>query len=234
MKSRDQICGAIRNNNPFASHSAGDPRDFRFPDVPEVDRDVFNALIGIIAQKRNHPDMTCAAAVVGEAGSGKTQLIGRLAGSGAKGETPFNFAYIHPFVDPYQGYRYLLKEVVINLHSKSVEGAAHTQMAFICSHIFTRVFTLVAEKQRTKKVLENAEKLKRDPILGWKAVEAISAPVKKRLFDIAQNTLMERHRNLEPVFLKVLLQYLFLSGKSACLRNSGLKATSSMPKWWTN
>ena len=213
MKTRDKIFEVIRNNNPFTSVSAGDPRQFLFPDVSDVDRNVFEALIGVISHKRKNPAMTCAVAVVGEAGSGKTQLIGRLVESGAKGDVCFNFAYIHPFVDPYQGYRYLLKELIINLKSKPSAGVAHTQLEIICSQIFTKVFMLVAEEKRTKALLDNAAKMKKNPFLGWRAIESKASNVKKNWFGFTFKTLMKRHPNLEPSFLRVLLQYLFYPEK---------------------
>lgn len=213
MKTREKICEVLRSSNPFASVSAGDPRQFKFPDVVDVDRNVFEALIGVITQKSNEPTMTCAAAVIGEAGSGKTQLIGRLVEYGGKGKTRFNFAYIHPFVDPYQGYRYLLKELIINLKSKPVEGAAYTQLEFICSQIFAKVLTLVAEERKTKALLESAAKIKKNPFGGWKAIAAKPANVKKNWFAVTYKTLMKRHPKLEPSFLKVLLLYLFYPEK---------------------
>jgi hypothetical protein len=180
-----------------------------FPDVSDVDRNVFEALIGVISYKSKNPTMACSAAVVGEAGSGKTQLIGRLVESGAKGEVLFNFAYIHPFVDPYQGYRYLLKELIINLKSKPSEGMVHTQLEIICSQIFVEVFSQAARVKKDKSWLADAAKIQKDPFRGWRAVEAKAASSKKKWFDFTLKTLTGKHPDLESGFLTVLLQYLF-------------------------
>ena len=209
MTAQASVCEILKGDNPFASASACDPRDFRYPDVPDVDRDVFESLIGIISKKARDPHMTCAVSVVGEAGSGKTQLIGRLAQYGANNKPYFNFAYIYPFVDPNQGYRYLLKELFINLKDKPVNGGQRTQIELICCALFAGVFILAAESTSNKKMLSKVDQIRKSPFLVWNTVQNLPPERKKIWFGHTQKTLMKKHPQLEPSFIKVLLQYLF-------------------------
>ena len=105
----------FRRYNPFASSSVGDPWEATYPDVPAINAPAFHGLCQLIEQKTLCPTLNCAGLIVGEVGSGKTHLLGRILQHSRQTRFPFALAYIQPLEDPEQTYRYLLREVMVNL-----------------------------------------------------------------------------------------------------------------------
>lgn len=105
----------FRQHNPFTSSSVGDPWDATYPDVLSINEHAFRGLCQLIDQKTRNPALNCAGVMVGEVGSGKTHLLGRILQHSQQSRRPFAFAYIQPLEDPEQTYRYLLREIMVNL-----------------------------------------------------------------------------------------------------------------------
>ena len=120
---REEKLRVLRRKNPFVSVSAGDPWELVYPDVEEVNREPFEGVAALIRELADHPGTNCAGLVLGEVGSGKTHLISRLLELGRRGDPPFVFAYVQPLEDPEQTFRYLLREMVINLCRPLHRGA---------------------------------------------------------------------------------------------------------------
>ena len=112
---RDEALDILKKNNPFVSSSAGDPWKSKYPHVESVNKKTFDALKRLIDQKRQDLSLNAAGLVLGEAGSGKTHIIGRLLELARQKRDSVAFAYIQPIEDPEQTFRYLLREVVVNL-----------------------------------------------------------------------------------------------------------------------
>jgi hypothetical protein len=105
----------LKQRNPFASSSVGDPWDSHYPHVPSINGQAFDGLCHLMAQKAQAPALNCAGLILGEVGSGKTHLLGRILTHTTQAQPPFAFAYIQPIEDPEQTYRYLLREVIVNM-----------------------------------------------------------------------------------------------------------------------
>jgi hypothetical protein len=118
----------LKHRNPFASSSVGDPWDSHYPHVSSINEQAFDGLCHLMAQKVRTPSLNCAALVLGEVGSGKTHLLGRILSHASQVQPPVAFAYIQPIEDPDQTYRYLLREVVINLCRTAHTTAYATQL----------------------------------------------------------------------------------------------------------
>ena len=112
---RDEALDILKKNNPFVSSSAGDPWKSKYPHVESVNRKTFQSLKRLIDQKRQDRSLNAAGLVLGEAGSGKTHLIGRVLELARQERGSVAFAYVQPIEDPEQTFRYLLREVVVNL-----------------------------------------------------------------------------------------------------------------------
>ncbi|MBF0451791.1 MAG: hypothetical protein HQK75_13895 [Candidatus Magnetomorum sp.] len=106
----------LQQKNPFASSSVSDPKEHPFPDVPSINKNVYDALIQLIRFKNQHPSMGLGALILGEAGEGKSHLVNRLLRNCSK-QDDFSYmvAYIQPIEDPGQTFSYLLREIVTNL-----------------------------------------------------------------------------------------------------------------------
>jgi hypothetical protein len=126
----------FRRHNPFTSSSVGDPWDATYPDVPSINEHAFRDLCQLIEQKTSHPALNCAGLIVGEVGSGKTHLLGRILTQSRQARFPFAFAYIQPLEDPEQTYRYLLREVMVNLFHPMEASSQATQFRRLVTRIF--------------------------------------------------------------------------------------------------
>ena len=116
----------FRRHNPFTSSSVGDPWEATYPDVPSINEHAFRGLWQLIEQKTRSPALNCAGLILGEVGSGKTHLLGRILTQSKQTHSPCAFAYIQPLEDPEQTYRYLLREVMVNLfHPMAVIPPGH-------------------------------------------------------------------------------------------------------------
>lgn len=133
MKNNEEKLAVLRDHNPFVSSSVGNPREHSFPDILSVNEAAFQGLSRLIRQKSGRPALPCAGLVFGETGSGKTHLIGRLLRAD---EDHFSFAYLHPLENPGQTYRYLLREIIVNLSYPLRPGADTGQMDLILERIF--------------------------------------------------------------------------------------------------
>src|SRR5688500_15030465 len=100
----------LQRRNPFVSASVGDPWERQYPHVPAINEPAFRGVCRLITQKVDDPDLNCAGLILGEVGSGKTHLLGRILTYAVQAQPPLAFAYIQPLEDPEQTYRYLLRE----------------------------------------------------------------------------------------------------------------------------
>ncbi len=130
---------SLKQRNPFASSSVGDPWDSRYPHVPSINEQAFEGLCRLMAQKADAPALNCAGLILGEVGSGKTHLLGRILAHATHAQPPFAFAYIQPIEDPEQTYRYLLREVMVNLcrpgHAEPYATQLDAALAAICTEV---------------------------------------------------------------------------------------------------
>jgi hypothetical protein len=130
----------FRRHNPFTSSSVGDPWEATYPDVPSINEHAFRGLGQLIEQKTLQPALNCAGLIVGEVGSGKTHLLGRILTQSQQTRLPFAFAYIQPLEDPEQTYRYLLREVMVNLFHPMATSVHATQFRRLVTKIFQEVY----------------------------------------------------------------------------------------------
>ena len=216
MKLESTIRERLLNNNPFSFNAVGDPRENDFPDVEGIDQTVTRSIIQLIAQKQKQPRIPLAATVLGEAGSGKTHMIGRLIRAGSKGDVPFSFAYIRPFIDPHRAFRYLLQEIVSNLTRTSSSREKHRQIEYVCGQIFAQVLFKVAKRNSDNKIFNLAKKCQKEPL---KALElSMSSKTRESAVRSTKKFLKDNHDDLNLFFLDVLLQYFFYEEKRDAAR----------------
>lgn len=139
MKNNPEILDMLRTENPFVSSSVGDPMKTRYPDVTSINETAFMGLVNLIEQKIRTPDLPCAGMVFGETGSGKTHLVSRILDYGRSEQHLFSYAYMQPIEDADQTYRYLLREVIINLCYPLAGSGRATQMDLIVEKILDDV-----------------------------------------------------------------------------------------------
>ncbi len=212
MTGEKNIFAILKTDNPFSSNAAGDPRAARYPDVPGLGDDVFHGLQTLFAQKKQHPHKPCAAAVLGEAGSGKTHLIGRLIEQSQSAAFPYCFAYILPFIDAGQGFRYLLREIINNLTHTYAMGAKHSQFDFLAGKITITLLISAANDAGSEKIRRRALKFQSAPpeILNRRFIPEV---MKANMVRYGTDCLLKRNSELHPAFVNVLLQYCFDESK---------------------
>ncbi len=126
----------FRRHNPFTSSSVGDPWEATYPDVSSINEHAFRGLWQLIEQKTRSPALNCAGLILGEVGSGKTHLLGRILTRSKQTRFPCAFAYIQPLEDPEQTYRYLLREVMVNLFHPMEASSQATQFRRLVTKVF--------------------------------------------------------------------------------------------------
>ena len=142
----------LKQQNPFASSSVGDPWDSHYPHVSSINEEAFAGLCHLMAQKTHNPALNCAGLLLGEVGSGKTHLLGRILAYSTQAQPPFAFAYIQPIEDPEQTYRYLLREVIVNLCRPAQAAPYATQLEALLAAIYTEVLRAHSRPQGTHKL----------------------------------------------------------------------------------
>ncbi|MDM8550107.1 hypothetical protein QUF72_08525 [Desulfobacterales bacterium HSG2] len=139
MNDNEKKIKALKEENPFTSSSVGDPWEDKYPDVRSINERAFKEIAQLIDQKTKSPSLPCAGLVFGEVGSGKTHLVGRILKYGRQTDFPFSFAYVQPIEDTEQTYRYLLREVIVNLCYPINPSSDVTQLDIILERIFKEV-----------------------------------------------------------------------------------------------
>jgi len=129
--SEDRRLKILREENPFISSSVGDPRDNRYQDVVSINQHAFEGLASLIRQKKKNPFLPCAGLVFGEIGSGKTHLIGRVLNLAIAADSFFSLAYIQPIEDTEETYRYLLREIIVNLCQSTDRHSNQNHLGFV-------------------------------------------------------------------------------------------------------
>lgn len=210
MTGEADLLARLRSHNPFSSNAAGDPRTARYPDVPGLGDDVFQALQALFTRKREEPHKPCAAAVLGEAGSGKTHLIGRLIQKSQSAAFPYAFAYITPFIDPGQGFQYLLRKIINNL--THAQDGANTQFDFLAGEIAIKVLTVASDEAQSATVRKRALSFRDAPANILKC-RFIPPFMRADLVRCGRDHLLQQTPELHPAFLKVLMQYCFERSK---------------------
>lgn len=207
----DLIIEILKEKQPFASSSAGSPWEGRYPDVPGLGDAVFEGVGQLIQMKAKNPGTPCSGLVLGEAGSGKTHLIGRLFDYAQNKHQPYSCAYIQPIIDPHKAFRCLLREIVTCLVLERGHGVC--QLDKIIAGIFTHVLKEMAKNTPT--LLHVACKIQKNPINALK----LKTAKKKEWIKATKSFLNNRHPDLAPEFVSVLVQYLFFSDRRNAAKN---------------
>ncbi len=206
MMTRHEKLKLLRERNPFASSSAGDPWAGNHPNAESVNRNAFEGLCRLIRQKAMTPGQIFAGLVLGEIGSGKTHLVGRICEQGRQSEVSFPFAYIQPIEDPTGTYGYLLRELVINL-CRSMNPCSHIScLDRILAQIFTEELEKIFRTSRVEKHVTFLSRLRQDPTNIFRSrmmSPAALEHVEKRCF----RRMLTDYPELPYNFLKVLFQY---------------------------
>lgn len=208
MTTSDERLEILKRNNPFTSSSVGDPWESKYPDVPSINEPAFKGLCQLIDQKSKNPALNCGGLILGEVGSGKTHLLGKVLNYSKEAKPPCSFAYIQPIEDPDQTFRYLLREIIVNLcHPMDVSPQA-TQLDRILAGVFIDAVLEEFQCLKNKKnyrVLTELRKVK-DPVYIWRAI--IITPAKfEEIQNKADYLIRAAYPEISKNFLKVLFQY---------------------------
>lgn len=162
MNDNEKKLNILKEENPFTSSSVGDPWEDKYLDVRSINERAFNEVSQLIDQKIKNPALPCAGLVFGEVGSGKTHLISRILKYDKESKFCFSFAYIQPIEDSEQTYRYLLREVIVNLGYPINKPSNTTQLDIILNKIFAEV---IEKKSRfPEKIDQFFNEFRKDPV----------------------------------------------------------------------
>lgn len=164
----------------------------------------FDGICSLLSQKAQSPADNLAGMVLGETGSGKTHLIARILDHTKSTRPPVSFAYIHPIEDPEQCYRYLLREVVVNLLHAVDHASRLTQIERLLAAMIRQYLEKgweTRDRGQQKKILT---------LIDEKPSAAFQVTVKHdraALIERVIRYLLNELPNLNKLFLRVLFQY---------------------------
>ncbi|MGN7613342.1 hypothetical protein ACQZV8_14800 [Magnetococcales bacterium HHB-1] len=207
MMDQKEFIEELRKNNPFVSSSAGDPWEAATPSVASVNGPVFQAVKRLIQQLTENPAQNLACLILGEAGSGKTHLVGRVLNHSRQSGYPFSFAYIQPLEDPNRAFRYLLRELVINLCQPVEELEGRTQLHLLLAQI---MIEMLKKRYATKPGVSSSDEVDKqikEPIAFYPFRAFLSDKILAEMQRDALFTLRRAHPDIDKKFLKVLFQY---------------------------
>lgn len=200
MMDTEATLDLLKQHNPFASSSVGDPWDSHYPHVSSINEQAFDGLCRLMAQKADAPALNCAGLILGEVGSGKTHLLGRILSHAMEVQPPFAFAYIQPIEDPEQAYRYLLREVIVNMCRPAHAAPYATQLDALLAAICTEVIYHHSRPQGKDKL----QTLQRDGLNVLTYLRpAVLAYAQKWAIDL----LCSAYPEMSARFLQVLFQF---------------------------
>ena len=199
----------LKRFNPFASGAAPEPGAPRYPDVPGLGDEAFEGILALAAAKAARPQLPMAATVLGEAGSGKTHLIGRLAEACHGRDAAFDVAYIRPPVNPDSLFSYLLREIVARLAGRN-QGS---RLLDAGGRVLSRVIFAAAEKNDNPKLARLARRCKKDPTAAVRA--RFHPKVRAHLFKTADRLLKEQIPAMAQSFRRVFLLHVLFPRQRA-------------------
>jgi len=223
MNENERKLDTLKEENPFTSSSVGDPWEDKYSDVKSINERAFREISQLVGQKVRDPALSCSGLVFGEVGSGKTHLISRILRYGRETAFPFSFAYIQPIEDSEQTYRYLLREVIVNLCYPIRRTSDTTQMDIILDKSFTEIAANAVPRRCKREKVENLFSEFRKDVMhilrkkrfGFGMLKDLGQNLnaiigKRESQDIAKDAvdfMRVRFPEIPKEFLKVLFQY---------------------------
>ncbi len=213
----EKVRQRLRENNPFASSSAGDPWDTKYPYVESVNKAALDGICQLVRQKAATPGENIAALVLGEVGQGKTHLIGKVLEHGRKSGPAFAFAYVQPIEDPERTFRYLLREVLANFCHPWDASLSSGPVERIIAMIFKESLEEKLGRGKDERFFRVRDKIRENPLNVFN--QSLIKPV---ALEYVENEVLDIMASEYPRFPdhlpKVLLQYRFPDKRKAALR----------------
>ncbi|MBF0612649.1 MAG: hypothetical protein G8345_14665 [Magnetococcales bacterium] len=160
---RQSLLIRLADNNPFSSSVAGEPWEGRYPHVPEINDHVHIPLLQLAQLLTREPQTPLAALVLGEAGSGKSHLLRRLADGAdlSRSDSPATnlaFAYVHPILDPQRPMRHVLREVMVSLAHRARPNHPLNQLQMLLYPVMLDGWSRMLAKKKGSKAEGSALK----------------------------------------------------------------------------
>jgi Ni2+-binding GTPase involved in maturation of urease and hydrogenase len=204
----------LKKYNPFVSSSVGDPWSNPFPDVPSIYAREYEQICRLLEQKKRNPNENFACLVTGEAGSGKTHLIGRLL-EFCKKDPDYSFAYIQPLENHHRPFGYLLGEIMTNLTRKVFDNGQYSQLDRQIGILYGKLLNRFSKTKGLSKSYRT--RLEKDPF------EVFSSDIHKHLLKdstrkFGTRVLEDFDSQFDDTFLSVLFLYRFEDKKRLAVR----------------
>lgn len=155
-----QLQSKLMTNNPFSSNRVDNPFQNHL-DFTHIYQNQFNYLKSIITEIKNDPNhQSKAALVIGEAGSGKTHLMMRLAQATLKTN---RLLYIRQPNNPQSVIHHIYARILESFAQKvSLKNGELTQLELLLARSFTDILKQIAVNNKTDKLNHIIEGLEND------------------------------------------------------------------------
>jgi len=186
-------------HNPFLLNSASDPWSFFPPDISTIHESQFNEITKAVEQFRNNLSNPQALLILGDAGIGKTHLLGRLFTYWSAKEHITLCATVDPIFDATAPMQHLMREITLSLDKRIRSFPEYSQFHFIVSRMI--ITYLIGTVGKTKKV-ETAE----NDISSLFVARNGEKSIVDQLAPHVINWFLQKHFELDRNFITVLFQ----------------------------
>lgn len=196
--------------NPFTSAATADPWE-RSPDIGSINEDAYAGVMTLITRCAKDPGASLAGLVLGEAGCGKTHLLGRIfRASRTKGQR-FVFVYVNPVISPDAPVQHLAKNLIRGLSRD--EDPGHPGFTSLDRLVFLMVEEYLGQSHNDYAV--PLARMKKDPY-GFLAKNFLHFANRRAVRDMAE--FYAADPDVSETAVRVLLQLPVMSRRRDVLR----------------
>ena len=119
--SDSEILTLLKQNNPFISPASPLPDGNSNPDLLQLSSEASENIEQLIRHKRREPKLPLAGLILGEQGTGKTNMLARILRKLRDNARPIIFINVRAFKNPKTVVQHLLDEIFISLRQTHSE-----------------------------------------------------------------------------------------------------------------
>ena len=120
--SDSEILTLLKQNNPFISPASPLPEGNSNPDLLQLSSEASENIEQLIRHKRREPNLPLAGLILGEQGTGKTNMLARILRKLRNNARPIIFINVRAFKNPKTAVQHLLNEIFISLRQPHSEN----------------------------------------------------------------------------------------------------------------
>lgn len=200
----DSVPELLRECSSFYNNNESDPWELHFPVIPSINGETFTTICSILSNCKHNPSQNTGIIIFGEAGYGKTHMIGRIRKECESTNISAFFSNIRPIIDDKVPMRHLLKGIITSL-AHDIEGSqGFTQIHKLISEIILDYYQVKLKNKPNE--LKKLIKVQNDKYFFFKIYKekrSRSDILKKQVID----WIIKKNLSIDPSFLTLLFSF---------------------------